>query len=176
MALSSTGPSAVKLDHIMGEYLEKGAHNGRPYFTKRNDTAKKDFFLFFSGRRWAVSDVLGKKSFFLISEIRPVRRDFFLIRLLDKAISRSRLNGDSDNPPQSGWQYVDQVNEWQEDKKLLLEWRSPESCRRMEVVRLGEVGGWRDLIGAWEKVSRTTKKELGFVLFMLIWGNEKRRK
>ena len=45
-----------------GKYVEEGAHNGRPFFRRRNTEDMKDNFIYFSGKCWFVSDVLGEKN------------------------------------------------------------------------------------------------------------------
>ena len=159
--------------------MEEGALNGRPYFRRQNNTAKKDFFMFFSGRRWVVSRALGDEFVNLRSrENRPDLRDTFVIRLLQFTIHRGRVKKLSAKlPPEVGWQYSNP--DWTADPGLLLEWLSPQPWRRMEgikeVVSEPKIVLLRDIL-ALEEAGVTEKKEIGLLLLLICWGSEKRRR
>ena len=170
----------MKQGDTLGEYLQEGALNGRPYFRKQNNTAKKDFFMFFSGRRWLVGNALGDEFSNLRNrKMMPDIRDAFLMGLLQTIIHRIRVKKLSDKLPVLGWQYADpDHDDWQEDTSLVLEWLSQEPCRRIKVIKEAGNGPkivlWRDIL-ALEEAGRTAKMEIAFLLLLICWGREKRR-
>ena len=105
---------------MLGEYVKEGGGVGRSYYRQRDTVGKKDNFLFFSGQRWWVSDVLGERTGFLRSSL---------------------VTGDSSAaPPRSGWEYLGTGLAWQkEDTSLVMEWGALEPCSRVEVAARGEV-------------------------------------
>ena len=152
---------------MLGEYIEEGALHGRPYFRKQNSTVA--YFMFFSGRRWLVSDVLDKQFAKIKNrEIWPDQRDSFPMRLLQKLLDKIRVREQSCNLPRSGWCYSN--NGWNEDASLLLDWLSPEPCQRAEggggrVVRKKNAHRWKEIVSL-EKASRKSKKTIASLLFI----------
>ena len=106
---------------MLGEYVKEGR---RPFYRQRDTVGKKDNFLYFSGQRWWVSDVLGEMTGFLRSSL---------------------VSGDGlSSPPRSGWEYLGTGLAWQEeDTSLVIERGSLEPCRRVEVAAIGEVARTR---------------------------------
>ena len=123
--------------------------------------------MYFSGRRWQVSDVLDKKTGNLRNrEIRQDHRDSFLMRLLQKVINRIRVIERSYNLPKFGWYYSD--DRWKEDKLMVLEWLGPDPCRRLPAggVSKRQVHMWRDILSL-DWAGQTAKKEMVILLFIV---------
>ena len=122
VVISSTAWAAEYSGNRLGEYVEEGIHNGRPYYKQREDTGKTDTFLYYNGacedeKRWMVGEDLG------------VCRTPYL-----------RNPADTATPPESGWQYFIGGEEWgSDDRSLGLKQGSLEPCGRVEVTGRGKI-------------------------------------
>ena len=167
--------------HVLGQYEEEGSFNDRPYFSKQNSTATA--FMFYSGRIWMVSNVLDKKNPTLRYphfQIPKFRRDSVTMRMLQKVINRIRVKERSCELLTYGWYYETNIDIWNKDTSLVLDWLSPEPCRRVEEGVLGgkkEAHKWRDILSL-EEATRRTKTHIAILLLMVFewvkWIRSKR--
>ena len=57
--LSSTAGAAEQVGNSLGEFVEAGEHEGRPYYIQRDTEGRSDNFLYSEGGKWLVDNDLG---------------------------------------------------------------------------------------------------------------------
>ena len=122
VVISSMAWAAEYQGNRLGEYVEEGIHNNRPYYKQRDNIGKTDTFLYYNEacedeKRWMVGEDLG------------VCRTPYL-----------RNPADTATPPESGWQYFLGGEEWgSDDSSLGLKQCGLEPCGRVEVTGRGKI-------------------------------------
>ena len=117
--LSSTASAAENVGNRLGEYVEAGVHEGRPYY-KQRDTLGNEHFLYhreIGSYEWGVSETLG-------GEYDGVYNN-----------QNTRL------PPTTGWRYWDGEKRNSNDTSLTLSFTSLSPCQLVRVAGEGEVVG-----------------------------------
>ena len=119
IVLISTAGAAEQSISRLGEFVEAGEHEGRPYYRQRDTEGNSDTFLYFfdgwflSG--WLVSDILGDTSAYL------------------------RNYQASPRPPSDEWLYWD-GNWWNDnDTSLTSEFTTFPPCQLVRVAGEGDV-------------------------------------
>ena len=102
LVLSSTATAAEWRGGQLGEFVEEGIYDNRPYFKQKDDTGKAATFLFHNG-------ACGKRPVWMVGWTE-----------LGKCNAALRAIGDTAMPPESGWQYYHR-SEWRWDRSLDLE-------------------------------------------------------
>ena len=59
IVLSSTAGAAEEVGNSLGEFVEAGEYEGRPYYRQRDTEGKMENFLYSKKGKWLVSDDLG---------------------------------------------------------------------------------------------------------------------
>ena len=59
IVLSSTAGAAEQVGNSLGEFVEAGEHEGRPYYIQRDTEGRSDNFLYSEGGKWLVDNDLG---------------------------------------------------------------------------------------------------------------------
>ena len=99
----------------LGQYVEEGTHNNRPYYRQMSNGTKRDGFLFSKHNGWRFGSELGSTG------------TNFLRHPLNSAI-----------PPQSGWQWYNPSGQPVKDRSLSLDWGPLEPCIKVEVSAKGD--------------------------------------
>ena len=115
--LSSTAGAAELHGDLLGEFVEEGTHNKRPYFKQKDTEGNNDTFLYSDGGEWLVSDALGKSSYESL------------------LINQQNTN----KPPMTHWKYWDGEQDNDNDTSLTLEFTSLAPCKLVKVSGRGDV-------------------------------------
>ena len=59
IVLSSTAGAAEEVGNSLGEFVEAGEYEGRPYYRQRDTEGKRENFLYSKEGEWLVGDDLG---------------------------------------------------------------------------------------------------------------------
>ena len=113
IVLSSTGGAAEYQGHRLGEYVEAGEYDGRPYYQQRNTEGQRGEFLYSQAEEWKVSGILGNSACGL------------------------RNSANTSKPPINQWRFFNYEN-WTNDD-LSLEFTNISPCPLVHVAGSGEV-------------------------------------
>ena len=113
IVLSSTAGAAEHQGSKLGEYVEAGEHEGRPYFRQRDTRGSADMFLYSEGGKWRASGTLGGTG------------------------GNLRNNQSTSLPPTDQWHYYSDNDTWNSDTSLTLEFNPLSPCQLIKVVGEG---------------------------------------
>merc|ERR1711953_429220 len=154
IVLSSTAVAAEYWGDLLGEFMEEGTHNQRPYYKQKDTEGNNDTFLYSEGGEWLVSDALGKSS--------------------DESPLINQQN--TTRPPMTHWKYWDGEQDNDNDTSLTLEFTALSPCKLVKVSGRGEVvkkqpdslGVYRLEEGRWSKGRPVFKKVSGELRFLSV--------
>ena len=128
IVLSSTAGAARRVGDRLGEFVNAGDHEGRPYFKQRNTEGSGGHFMY------SEKGVKGEKEWFVSNTL----GGFWGNRA---AFLWNKQN--TDTPPSSQWLYWDRIkwgrNKWAVDTSLTLEFTSLSPCKLVRVAGEGDV-------------------------------------
>ena len=115
--LSSTAGAAENQGACLGEFVEAGEYEGRPFYRQREteEEEKKDTFLYSEGGNWRIGDTLGGST------------------------SNLKNTQNSNKPPLRQWTYWDGKKWNDNDTTLTLEFTTLSPCQLVRVAGEGDV-------------------------------------
>jgi len=153
VVLSLTAGAAEHQGDTLGEFVEAGEHEERPFYRQRDTEGSKPQYLYFEDNCWQVSETLGN------------RNDYI------------KNCQDTQLPPTKNWEYVGDGGWSDDDTSLTLEFTTLSPiCQLVRVAGEGEVvekqgsslGDYRLEEGRWSEGRPVFKKINGETRFLIV--------
>ena len=122
LVLSSTAGAAESQGDLLGEYRREGEWGGRGYWRQRDDVGEERYLHYNKdkdGGSWVEAKELGGRNYL-------------------------RSLGDSELPPETGWEYWGEGGEWRSERSLAMAYSPLVPCTGVTVAMEGEAARWDD--------------------------------